>query len=81
MKIKKIKGSEEYFCEGVIHAVAMLYRLNGKASMGAYILKEAGLEVWDCSDLDEFDQESLRFINNEKGMKLKGLNPKTRKHP
>lgn len=69
----KSKGSEEYFCEGVLYAAALLNRLHDQPSISAEILKEAGIENWDCSGLEEFEKTQLRIINKEKGMKLKGL--------
>jgi hypothetical protein len=67
------KGSEEYFSEGVLYAAALFNRLNDQPHMCAELLKEAGLDIWDCTDLDEFEKEHLRIINKEKGMDLKGL--------
>lgn len=60
------KGAEEYLFERVFYAAALLVFLHDQPGMAADILKEAGLETWDCSDMDEFEKSKLRIINKEK---------------
>jgi len=67
------KGQEECFFEGAIYAACLLVRLHDQPGMAADVLKEAGLRTWDCSELEEFEKEMLRIINEEKDMALRGL--------
>ncbi|HDN2510141.1 TPA: hypothetical protein P1K35_000276 [Providencia rettgeri] len=61
------------FQEGIIHAVVMLQKLHDQPTAAADILKECGLDNVDCSDFDGYDKEALIVINEEHGMRLKGL--------
>jgi len=68
-----VKGQEEYFFEGVFFAVCLLVRLHGKPEIAAEIIKEAGIETWDCTGLNNYEKEILKTINKENGIALRGL--------
>ncbi len=67
------KGQEECFFEGFLYAAVLIARRHQAPAMAAEIIKEVGIETWDCSDLGELEKETLRLVNNENGMRLRGL--------
>lgn len=68
-----VKKEQEEFFDGVIYAACLLTRLYDQPGMSAEILKEAGLNNWDCSKQEEFEKEILRKINKENIITLRGL--------
>lgn len=65
------------FQHGIFYAAAMVVRLHDEPRVAADVLKEAGLSNSNCSELDEYDKEILRVINQETGMSLTGLEADT----
>ncbi len=61
------------FEHGVLYAAAQVIRLHDEPQVAADVLKQAGLEQVNCSDLDDYDKESLREVNKIYGMRLSGL--------
>lgn len=58
------------FAKGVYYAAGLLVRLFDEPSKAAEVLREAGLDKADISDLDDFEIESLCKLNSEPGMRL-----------
>lgn len=65
------------FESGAMVAIATLNAVYGQPSMCANTIIELGLGGTDCSELSDFDRESLAKINVElpEAIKLKGVNP------
>lgn len=61
------------FERGVLYAAVHLQRGPNESGLAAYLLRESGFSDLDCSELDEYDKEALRVINEEKDMALLGL--------
>lgn len=61
------------FEKGVLYASAQVQRLHDEPLVAADVLKQAGLAKSDCSELDDYDKESLREVNTIPGMCLTGL--------
>ena len=59
--------------EGVLMAASVLVATHDEPTLAATILKELGLSDADCSQLDDFDKESLRKLMTERGITLRGL--------
>lgn len=59
--------------EGVLMAASVLVATHDQPTEAATILKELGLADADCSQLDDFDKESLRKVIHERGITLRGL--------
>ncbi len=58
---------------GVLFAAATLNRNHDQPGMAAEIIKEAGLEKYNCKSLEDMEKVELRKINVERGMHLQGL--------
>lgn len=63
------------FESGALIALATLNAVYGQPSMCANTISELGLGGTDCSELSDFDRESLSKINADlpRDKKLKGL--------
>lgn len=61
------------FEQGVFYAAAIVQITADQPGIAADIVKSAGLQNHDCSELDEMDKDALRVVNEEQGMNLKGL--------
>ncbi len=58
---------------GIVIAAVNIVHLHDQPGIAADVLKDAGLRSFNCSNFSEYDKESFRKINHEKGMDLKGL--------
>ncbi|WP_434547334.1 Arc family DNA-binding protein [Proteus vulgaris] len=75
-KQEVVKESDSGLTEfelGIIHAVVVLQELHDRPELCASILKECNLSEIDCSELDDYEKERLKIINNEYSIDLKGL--------
>jgi hypothetical protein len=61
------------FNAGVLYAAGILVRLHDQPAVAASVINEAGLGEADCSGLDEFEKQSLRKLQGEAGVRLRGL--------
>jgi len=61
------------FEKGVMYAASVLLHMHDEPVQAATIIREAGLEDADCSELDDFEKINLRKILNEKCIALRGL--------
>lgn len=51
-------------------AVSVLMATHDQPTMAANVLQELGLIKADCSELDEFDKENLRKVQQQSGCRL-----------
>ena len=58
---------------GIMFAAASLNRNHDQPGMAAEIIIDAGLERYNCKNLDDMEKEELRKINGERGIQLRGL--------
>lgn len=56
--------------EGVLMAASVLQSLYDEPTTAATIIRELGLTSADCSELDDFDKENLRKIQEQSGGRL-----------
>jgi hypothetical protein len=61
------------FGHGVLYAAAIVQATARMPTLAADILREAGLVNADCAELDDYDKQHLRVVNEETGMNLKNL--------
>ena len=58
---------------GVAYSAALIVRLHDQPGMAAEILREAGLDRRNFSNCDDYEKESLRKLQGERGLNLYGL--------
>lgn len=56
--------------EGVLMAASVLQALHDEPVLAATIIRELGLASINCSELDDFDKENLRKIQEQSGGRL-----------
>lgn len=61
------------FEHGIFYSAASIVRLHDEPRVAADLLIHAGLANSDCTELDEYEKEMLREVNNETGVSLNGL--------
>jgi hypothetical protein len=64
------------FHDGALIFAGLLVRCFDEPFLASQVLREMGFTKLDCRHLDEFDKESLRKLNLENGMRLRGLRKK-----
>jgi hypothetical protein len=69
----QVNVKTDKFKEGVLYAAGIIASLYDRPGIAAGIIREASLENYDCSSLDEFDKQNLRLLKNEKGIKFRNL--------
>lgn len=67
------------FERGALMAVSVLMGTHDEPTMASDVLREMGLTSADCSDLAEYDQQNLRRVRGEHGIRLRGLG-RTQRH-
>jgi hypothetical protein len=61
------------FEKGVVYAAGLIVRLHDQPGIAAEIMREAGMDRRNFSDCDDFEKESLRKLQGERGLHLYGL--------
>ena len=61
------------FRSGVLFAAATVVSDHDEPVIAADILRAAEMENIDCSQCDDMEKKSLRKINHERGIQLRGL--------
>lgn len=69
--MKALTGISD-FEHGFVVAAALVARL-GDPKLAAKMLCSVAFNALDCSELNSSDQDMLRLINQQPGMKLTGL--------
>jgi hypothetical protein len=61
------------FAKGILYAAAIVQAVARTPVIAADILREAGLTHANCAELDDYDKQHLRVVNQERGINLKNL--------
>lgn len=59
--------------QGVFYAAAIVIAVHNEPTIAATIIVNAGYQNHDVSDLDDYEKNELKKINNLDGINLQGL--------
>lgn len=71
------EGKEKHkltdFEMGILTACGLIMATHDEPGIAADVIRETGLQDADCSDLDDFDKEYLKIIQEQERLNLTGL--------